>query len=67
VLDLADGSHHELSREHVPVLGRWGVSTTGGSWEAGSVAGRLLRDERGSLFLVEPNTGGIRPVVPSPD
>jgi hypothetical protein len=63
-LDLATGSWRELADGKIPVLGRWGVSSSMGSWAVGSIASRLLVDEDGIVFLWDPDTGGIRQVVP---
>ncbi len=63
-LDLATGSWRELADGMIPVLGRWGVSTSMGSWAVGSTASRLLVDDDGIVFLWDPETGEIRQLVP---
>jgi hypothetical protein len=63
-LDLATGSWRELADGKIPVLGRWGVSSSMGSWAVGSIASRLLVDEDGLIFLWDPETGEIRQLVP---
>lgn len=64
VLDLTTETCRELVSGDLPVLGRWGVSVTRGSWAVGSIASRLLIDTNGVVSLWEPDTDEIRQVVP---
>jgi hypothetical protein len=65
-VDLRAGTCSVVSNGHLPVLGRYGIWTTSGSWAVGSTASRLLRGESGSLELLNPDTGELERVIPVP-
>jgi hypothetical protein len=64
VLDLTTETCRELASGKLPVLGRWGMSVSKGSWAVGSSASRLLIDKDGIVSVWEPDTDEIRQVVP---
>ncbi len=64
VLDVTAETCRELVSGDLPVLGRWGVSVTRGSWAVGSVASRLLVDKDGVVTLWHPDTNELRQAVP---
>jgi len=50
-----------------PVLGRWGLTTSPGAWEIGSVASRLMEGKSGSLHLWDPETNELFQIIPMPE
>lgn len=67
VVDLSDESVRELSRGSLPVLGRWGVEASTGSWGRKAYATRLLYSRDGALFLWHSHSGELEQLLPLSD
>jgi len=67
VVDLSGGSARELSQGRIPVLGRWGIEASTGSWEREAFATRLLHSRDGALFLWHSSTGELEQLLPLSD
>jgi hypothetical protein len=64
LVDLKSGGAEAILKGRAPVLGTWGAWGSRGSWAVGSVAGRLLQGEDGSLHLWDPETGELEQIIP---
>lgn len=64
VLDLPSVSVVSTLDGYRPLLGWWGVISSAGAWNEGTVATRLLMSEDHTLHLWNPDTGEVKPMVP---
>ncbi len=64
LINLKTGKTERTLSGHAPVLGYWGVWSSPGSWEVGSVAGRLIQSEDRVLSLWDPETNELEQLIP---
>lgn len=67
VVDVAAATGEIVLDGFAPELGLWGNETTGGAWDVGSLASRVLRGPDESLHLWDPETNELKQLIPVPD
>lgn len=67
LVDLEDGTVRRTLEGVSPVLGGWRFDTSPGAWSLGSVATRLMVGEGFTLYIWNPDDGGLRRLVPNED
>jgi len=67
LVDLNSGDVEPILSGRAPVLGTWGARGSRGAWAVGSVAGRLLQGEKGTLHLWDPETSELEQLIPVVD
>ena len=68
LVDLTTGNSETILQGYAPALGRWAWwGSVPGALEPGSVAGRLVVGEDGSLRLLDLETNQLLQIIPVPD
>jgi len=66
-IDIRTGRTDDVLDDVSPALGSWGVATSAGAWNVGSVATRLMEGVDGSLHLWDPETNDLKQLIPIPE
>jgi hypothetical protein len=67
LVDLKTGEATTILKGFAPVLGGWESWSDRAAYSVGTVAGRLMQGEDGSLHLWDPETNRLRRIIPVPD